>query len=110
MASLRVFLRKQPLIRLLLINMLTGFALSALVVGALTAFDVGGFRAMTLGHGQWPVIVLLWFFIGLTFASVQMGMAVMSLVDEGRPGGGKRARLPRTQQPAVVTVKAGSAQ
>ncbi|MBL8544636.1 MAG: hypothetical protein JNJ63_12585 [Hyphomonadaceae bacterium] len=105
MRALRAFFRKHPLVQLLALNMLTGFGLSAMVVGAMTMFDAGGFRTMTLGHGQWPVIVLLWFFVGLTFASVQMGMAVMSLIDEGTPGGGKRVRV-TDAKPVRVTVTA----
>jgi len=105
MRALRAFFRKHPLVQLLALNMLTGFGLAAIVVGGLTVFNVGGFRTMTLGHGQWPVIVLLWFFVGLTFASVQMGMAVMSLIDEGTPGGGKRVRVTGAK-PVRVTVTA----
>ncbi len=93
MLAFRAFLSRHPLVRLLLVNTGTGFALAALVVGALAGFDIGGFRTMTLDHGHAWVIVLLWFFVGLTFASVQMGMAVMSLIDDGGPGGGKRARV-----------------
>lgn len=106
MRVIRHFLRRNPLLGLLGLNMLTGFALSALVVGALTAFDVGHFRAMTLGHGQWPVIVLLWFFVGLTFASVQMGMAVMSLIDQGPPAGGKRVRVTGAKLARVPVIAA----
>jgi hypothetical protein len=104
MRALASFLRRHALVRLYLVSILIGFGLAAAFVGALVAFDLGGLGALALRQGAWPFLVVLWFFTGLTFASAQAGMAIMSLTDEGRGGGGKRARVP--SRPALAAVRA----
>jgi hypothetical protein len=97
---LKRFLRSQPLVRLYALSVATGFALAALFVGALVAFDAGGIATLAAQSGAWPFLLVLWFFSGLTFASAQAGMAIMSLADDGQPGGGKRVRV--QQRPALA--------
>lgn len=102
MSAIVRFLRRHALVRLYLVSVLTGFGLAAVFVGAIIAFDLGGIATLALRHGAWPFLILLWFFTGLTFASAQAGMAIMSLADEGQGGGGRRVRIP--QRPALATV------
>ncbi|WP_395646532.1 hypothetical protein [Terricaulis sp.] len=97
---LRLF-RRHPLVRLFVLQALIGFAISSIFVGGLVLFDVGGFSTMTRSQHSDAVVLLLWFFVGLTFASVQMGMAIMSLKPEPPPGGGKKVRVD-TLQPVPV--------
>jgi hypothetical protein len=84
--------RLPRLVRFLILHGATGFALSALLVGGLLAADPGDARRLLLeAAGHWWPALLLWFFVGLTFGSVQIGAAVMLLPHDapGRgPGGG----------------------
>lgn len=75
--SLAKFWSKHALVRLFALHAAVGFGLSALLVGAVLYFDAGGLGALML-RTPWT-IALLWFFAGLTFASVQMGAAIMAL-------------------------------
>ena len=45
--------------------------------------------------GGWPVVLMLWYFSGLTFGAVQIGAAVMLKGNEQDPRAGRRMRLPR---------------
>jgi hypothetical protein len=103
--SVRAFWRANPLVRLLAVNTAIGFGLSALFVVALASFDLGHMGRL-LGGEMWPFAIVLWFFIGLTFASVQMGIAVMTL-PRGGGGAGLRIKLrPMTGRvPAAVRVR-----
>lgn len=89
---LRVFWRGNPLVRLLAVNAAIGFGLAALFVGALASLDLGHMGRLLGGGETWPFAIVLWFFTGLTFASVQMGIAVMALARGGGGGGGARRR------------------
>ncbi|MFG1428238.1 hypothetical protein [Roseixanthobacter glucoisosaccharinicivorans] len=77
-----------------------GFALAVAFVGGLVALDIGHLRTLLTGSGEaWLPAFVLTFAMGLTFSSVQMGVAVMLLgEDEPRqpaaPKGGRRARGP----------------
>ncbi|MEO5366743.1 MAG: hypothetical protein H7831_10390 [Magnetococcus sp. WYHC-3] len=102
------------LARFLLRHALIGFALAWLSVAALVGWDVFGLRSLMLsGSGGGVALFMLAFFMGLTFASVQMGAAVMLLAQEedDSPGPGSllpalRAWLapPRRLQPVRVSV------
>lgn len=68
------------LVRFLVRHALIGFVLAFVFVGALLVFDVGGLRRLAAASSYGPLaIAALTFATGLTFASVQMGMAVMLL-------------------------------
>lgn len=103
-------LRRVPVaVRFMVLHGLVGFGLSALFVAAVLWADPGGVGSLILRHGGLPVIVLLWFFSGLTFGSVQIGTAVM--LQDGRddaPRGGRRFRLPAAMRlaPAVAPARA----
>ncbi len=64
---------------------LTGFAVAAFFVAAVVGFDVAGVGSMMARseHG-FLLAALLFFKLGLTFASVQMGVAVFALKDEDK--------------------------
>lgn len=83
-----------------------GFAVAILAVSALLVLDPGGIGSLLLGS-TWGLLAagLLAFFLGLTFASVQMGMAIMSLKAEPPSGSGGGADMPLIAQPAPVAVR-----
>lgn len=65
-------------VRFLLEHAAIGFGLATAAVAAIAWTDPGGFYGLlsrAAGH-PWP-LVLLWFFLGLTLGSVQMGAAIM---------------------------------
>jgi hypothetical protein len=75
-----------------------GFAIAAAFVGGLVALDIGHLRTLLAGSDDaWLPASVLTFAMGLTFSSVQMGVAVMLLGEEepgppAEPKGGRRAR------------------
>ncbi|MBL8710674.1 MAG: hypothetical protein JNL25_15885 [Rhodospirillaceae bacterium] len=83
-----------------------GFAVAIVAVGALLALDPGGIGTLMTGS-SWGLLAagLLAFFLGLTFASVQMGIAIMSLKGESPSGSGGGADMPLIAQPAPVAVR-----
>ena len=88
-------LRRIPVaVRFMVLHGLVGFGLAAIFVAAVLWADPGGVGSLILTHGGLPVIVLLWFFTGLTFGSVQIGAAVMLLeTDDEPPAGSTRAPI-----------------
>ncbi|MDP2801565.1 MAG: hypothetical protein Q8O26_06745 [Phreatobacter sp.] len=94
------------LLQFLLVNAVIGFGVAGVFVAALIALDVGGFATLTARSDVAPMAVsVLTFFLGLTFASAQMGIAVMMLPkDDGAgPRGGRR--LPAELTPAYARVR-----
>ncbi|MGF1621337.1 MAG: hypothetical protein ACFCUR_12060 [Rhodomicrobiaceae bacterium] len=82
-----------PLIRFLLRHALIGFGIAAIFVAGLMLSDMGGIGTLIANaEAGWLALLMLTFFLGLTFGSAQMGFAVMSGDlhggDNGR--GGKR--------------------
>lgn len=85
-----------PLIRFMISHAAIGFGISFVFVGAILALDVSNLRALFFNDAMGLLaLALLFFFSGLTFASVQMGLAVMALgeIDDTPSGGGLKARL-----------------
>lgn len=72
--------RRHALIRLLVRHAAIGFGLATLAMGVLLFADPGGIGRLLRDNP--PAIALLWFFLGLTLGSVQMGMAIMDLGEE----------------------------
>ncbi len=98
------------LVRFLLRHALIGFALAMVFVGALLAFDVARLGSLVWASPSGGLAVAaLTFALGLTFGSVQMGVAVMLLgEDDDRPtrGGGRRATLgPAARRLAPVVAR-----
>lgn len=84
-------LSRQPLLRLLLINLATGIAVAVLLLGGLLALNPFGLRDLILADaspGAALALLLLGFVI--TFGSAAMGSAIMALGAEpprdDRPG------------------------
>lgn len=68
---------------------LIGFVLAACFVGAMAWFDIAGLRTLAAKSDSTLVAFpVLTFFLGLTFASVQMGAAIMLLPHDEKSGGG----------------------
>ncbi len=67
-----------PLIRFLIRHGLIGFIIGVAFTAILLVFDVARLRSLTEGSAEGAgVRLLLAFFVSTTFASVQMGVAVM---------------------------------
>jgi hypothetical protein len=71
------------LIKLLIRHALIGYGLSVLLVICMLSFNVGGFTDLVThtDHG-WVAALMLLGFTGITFASAQMGIAVMGAGQE----------------------------
>ncbi|MCW8914730.1 MAG: hypothetical protein OQK24_02620 [Magnetovibrio sp.] len=68
------------LVKFLLKNAAIGFGLAVVFVAALMIFDVNGLRTLIWASDIWLLaLFILTFFTGLTFGSVQIGVAVMLL-------------------------------
>jgi len=96
---------------------LIGFALGAAFVGVMAWFDIAGLRTLAAkSESTLVAFPVLTFFLGLTFASVQMGAAIMLLPHEDQQGGGGGgssrvgAWLVRflAPPPALVPARAGA--
>jgi hypothetical protein len=90
----RAWRNTPKLVRFLLCHAAVGFGLAAVFVGGFLLADPHGAGGVLLGAaGHWWPAVVLWFFVGLTFGSVQIGAATMLLgepKDRPRRGGGTR--------------------
>jgi len=85
-------LRRQPLIRLLAINLAAGFAAALLMLAGLLALNPMNLRGLILADGT--ALALLLFGLAVTFGSAAMGSAVMMLGSERtRDRGGKPVRV-----------------
>ena len=98
------------LVRFLIRHALIGIAVAFVFVGALLAFDVARLGTLVWASPSGGLAVAaLTFALGLTFGSVQMGVAVMLLgEDADRPtrGGGRRMALaPLVQRLAPVVAR-----
>ena len=95
----------QTLPRFLIRHALIGFALAILLVGLALIFDLLGLRGLAAASGSGPVaIVVLTFSLGLTFASAQMGMAVMLLGQADDPDSGKTRAVPAGQARPMLAM------
>lgn len=76
------------LVKFMLRHALIGYAVAIVFVAGLLALDMGGLATL-VSTSQFGVlaVALLTFFTGLTFGSLQMGMAIMSLKEEPEDDG-----------------------
>ena len=97
---------REPLFRLLAINLAIGIAAAALMTGGLLALNPCGLRSLILADpsGGATVVLMLFGFV-VTFGSTAMGTAIMALGREPAPPGGKR-RKAASGEPAPVKVLA----
>jgi hypothetical protein len=86
-----------PLVRFLLRHALIGLVLAVVFVGALLAFDIARLGSLIMASPIGLIAVLvLTVSVGITFASVQMGFAIMLLADRDEDDGdGRRAPVAR---------------
>lgn len=71
-------------LRLLLLHALIGYAVATLFVLAILWRNLFGLAGLMLRAPEHPLpLALLWFFIGLTFAGAQMGIAIMAQAEDG---------------------------
>jgi len=97
-----VRLARQPLIRLLAVNLLGGAAVAGLMLCGLLALNPGNLRGLILAdRAPATALALLAFGFLITFGSAAMGTAIMTLGKERkrRDQGGKG-------QPAAAPVRA----
>ncbi|MBY6118390.1 hypothetical protein [Mameliella alba] len=94
------------LIRLYILQVLAGFGLSAVFVGALLWFNVANLWHLISGSDMGVVAVLMLFmFNGIVFAGVQFAISIMRMGEGDDTSGGKRQHV-RSQEPAPVRVAA----
>lgn len=78
--------RLPMLVRFLICHAALGFGIAAVAVAAFVLADPGGAGGILLhAAGHWWPVVALWFFLGLSFGSVQIGAATMLLADRQDP-------------------------
>ncbi len=92
-------LARQPLIRLLAVNLAAGCAVALLMLAGLLALNPAGLRDLILADGA-TGLVLLAFGLIVTFGSAAMGSAIMLLGRE-RPRDTPRGKA----EPAPVPVR-----
>lgn len=100
------------LVRLYIVSVLIGFALSAGFVVGLVAMDVAGLRGLILGSEiGWVAALMMVLFNGVVFSGVQFAIAVMRLAedDDTGPRGGRMMPLRPIRVEAVARVKPGVA-
>ncbi len=110
-------LMRDPLLRLLFLNGLTGLVISGVVLAGLFATNVGQLRYLIL-KAEDPVLPIVMLAMGLfvTLGSVVMGTAIMMLRDDDRAKGsggrgrgngkpGRDARFSGDLQPIRVEVR-----
>jgi hypothetical protein len=86
-----------PLIRLYIRHCAIGFALSAVFVGLLFAFDVANLWTL-VSRSDMGLMAAFMLFMGngVVFAGVQFGITVMRMGEDEEPRGGRRG-------PATIT-------
>jgi membrane associated rhomboid family serine protease len=92
---------RQPLIRLLAVNLLIGASVAVLMLGGLMALNPGGLRDLILAdRAPAAALGLLLFGFFITFGSAAMGSAIMALGahdERGRRGGKAQAAHARVR-------------
>ena len=98
-------LLRQPLIRLLAVNLAGGVAAALLMLGGLLTLNPGNLRGLIFAdETPGAALGLLLFGLVVTFGSVAMGTAIMTLGKEREQRRGGRGRGRR--KPAEVRVRA----
>ncbi len=91
-------------IKFLIFHAVAGFAFAIFVVLVLLAFDVAHLRSLLMASDQkWIALFVLTFFMGLTFGSVQMGIAIMRMGkddDDDDDKGGRGPKIAATDYPS----------
>lgn len=91
------------LVRLYIRNVILGFGLSAIFVGALLWLDIAGlWHLISTSPQGWIAALMLFVFNGIVFAGVQFAIAIMRMGSDERPGGGRRAPAPAVLETVPV--------
>jgi hypothetical protein len=99
----RRMILREPLFRLLLINLAAGVTAAALLVGGLLLLDPYGLRSLILAdRSPATALALLGFGFVITLGSAAMGTAIMAL--GGRTGRPRGRRTAVVAEPAPVRV------
>jgi hypothetical protein len=96
---------RQPLVRLLAVNLMAGASVALLMLAGLLALNPGNLRTLLFADGG-TALALLLFGLVVTFGSAAMGSAIMALGQRG--GGEPRGR--REAHPLVPAQAATKAQ
>jgi hypothetical protein len=96
-------LPRDPLYRLLLVNLAGGLAAAVILCGGLLLVNPGHLRELILSDRSPEIALLLLLFgFAITFGSAAMGTAIMAIGKRRMPpSGGKRTRL----QPIAITIE-----
>ncbi len=80
------------LVRLYITHVLIGFALSAVFVAALLAFNIANlWHLISTSDMGWVAALMLFMFNGIVFSGVQFALTIMRMGEEEQtPKGGKR--------------------
>jgi hypothetical protein len=101
--AIRKQLARQPLIRLLAINLAIGITAALVMLGGLLALNPAGLRDLILAdRAGGAALMLLLFGLVVTFGSVAMGTAIMTLGPDRKPDGGTGGKT----DPVLVEVPA----
>ena len=94
------------LIKLYIVNVAIGFALSVVFLGLLLWQDVAGLRHLILGSDMGYVAAFMMVVMnGVVFAGVQFAIAVMRLAeDDHGPKGGKTAPPAQALAPIMLST------
>jgi hypothetical protein len=96
-------LLRQPLFRLLAINLAIGFSVAVLMLGGLFALNPDGLRDLILADRSPATAAgLLLFGFLVTFGSVAMGTAIMSIGHGDDRGGSRRSPAPPSNGTEVL--------
>ena len=100
-------LLRQPLFRLLAINLAAGVTIAALLVGGLMALNPGHLRDLILADDSpGTALGLLLFGFVITFGSAAMGSAIMAMSTDPRGGqGGRRRSLELRPSGELIPVR-----
>ena len=83
------------LIRFLILHASIGFVIAAAMTLGLLWANIGGVGTLICSASCAPMpAILLWFMLGLTCSSCQMGAAIMLLADDPSDSGRGRRSLP----------------
>lgn len=86
--------KKNPLIRLYIINCAIGFVLSAIFIALLLWFDVMGLGGLiSRSEDAYLAVFVMWVLNGTVFGSVQFAIVIMGMAekdDDGNRGTGLR--------------------
>jgi len=94
-----------PLVRFVIRHALLGIAVGWSMVAAMLVFDFAGLAQLIFSSGLAAVAIpMLLIGFGITFGSVQVGIAVMGMDDRARPRRGRPGG--RAMMPASVRVHA----